>query len=71
MSEQLQFRGVRHDHVRTSMTMDAPSRRVWVAPCLELHSTLTSLTQSAASLLFLQASIQQCFDERGRPVTCP
>lgn len=50
-------------------------RREWVTPTLEGHSTLTELTQvplpQPLALLFLQASISQCFDQNGNPVTCP
>ena len=71
MSERLQFPGVQIDPAKTSTTADANSRRRWIAPCLEPHSTMTTVTQSAVTLLFLQASVTQCFNERGRPVACP
>jgi hypothetical protein len=46
------------------------SRRPWIAPALETHSTFTTVTQTA--LLFLQASISQCFDAvTGAHVPCP
>jgi hypothetical protein len=46
------------------------ARRRWIAPALETHSTFTTVTQTA--LLFLQASISQCFDAvTGAHVTCP
>jgi hypothetical protein len=46
------------------------ARRPWIAPVLETHSTFTTVTQTA--LLFLQASISQCFDAQlGHTVPCP
>jgi predicted nucleic acid-binding Zn ribbon protein len=46
------------------------ARRPWIAPALETHSTFTTVTQTA--LLFLQASISQCFDAvTGQHVPCP
>ena len=70
MSELSPLPGVHTDPAKTLMSIDATSRRSWIAPSLATHSTLTTLTQSAVSLLFLQVSTQ-CFDERGRPVACP
>ena len=71
MSELSLLPGVHTDPAKTLMSIDASSRRLWIAPILAPHSSLTALTQSAVSLLFLQASISQCFDERARPVACP
>jgi hypothetical protein len=49
-------------------------RREWVTPTLEGHTTLTELTQAPLpqplALLFLQASISQCFDQNGTPIPC-
>jgi len=46
------------------------ARRPWIATALETHSTFTTVTQTA--LLFLQASISQCFDSvTGQHVPCP
>ena len=70
MSELYPLPGVQADPARTSMPVDASSRRIWITPRLSPHSTMTTVTQSAVSFLFLQASTQ-CFDERGRPVACP
>jgi hypothetical protein len=51
------------------------SRRSWVTPVLEPHSTMTAVTQTPVpvplDLLFLQSSISQCFDANHQPVTCP
>jgi hypothetical protein len=51
------------------------SRRSWVTPMLEPHSTMTVVTQAPLpvplNLLFLQSSISQCFDINGQPATCP
>jgi len=59
----------------SELSRDHSERRPWVAPNLVPHSTLTELTQSALpqplSLLFLQASISQCFDHNGNPTPCP
>jgi hypothetical protein len=71
MSEHLQLPGIHAEPAKTLISINVSSRRSWIAPCLEPHSSLTTVTQSAVSLLFLQASVQQCFDERGRPVACP
>jgi hypothetical protein len=71
MSEHSPLPGVHTDPARTLMSIDAFSRRIWIAPSLAPHSSLTTLTQSTVSLLFLQASVTQCFNERGVPVTCP
>ena len=50
------------------------SRRAWVTPMLEPHSTMTVVTQAPVpvplNLLFLQSSISQCFDANHVPVTC-
>jgi len=61
------------------MTESSPlnvRRREWITPILAGHSTLTQLTQlplaQPLSLLFLQASISQCFDQDGNPIIpCP
>lgn len=71
MSELTPLPGVHIDPPRSVAPIETSSRRTWVAPSVAPHSTMTTLTQSTAGLLFLQASIQQCFDERGRPVACP
>jgi hypothetical protein len=51
------------------------SRRAWVTPMLEPHSTMTVVTQAPVpaplNLLFLQASISQCFDANHNVVPCP
>ncbi len=70
MSELSPLPGVHTDPAKTLMSIDASSRRIWIAPSLAPHSALTTLTQSAVSLIFQQASTQ-CFDQRGVPVTCP
>ncbi len=70
MSEHSALPGVHADPAKISMSVDESSRRSWVAPSLSPHSTMTTVTQSAVSFLFFQASTQ-CFDERGRPVACP
>jgi hypothetical protein len=51
-------------------TRHGVARRPWIPPALETHSTFTTVTQTA--LLFLQASISQCFDAvTGQHVPCP
>ena len=51
------------------------SRRAWVTPMLEPHSTMTVVTQvpvpAPLNLLFLQSSISQCFDAFKNVVPCP
>jgi hypothetical protein len=50
------------------------SRRPWVTPMLEPHSTMTVVTQTPPpvplNLLFLQSSISQCHDVNGNVVQC-
>ncbi len=50
-------------------------RRRWIAPTLAAHSTLTVVTQAPLpvplNLLFLHASLTQCFNSSGAPVPCP
>jgi hypothetical protein len=52
-----------------------PAPREWTAPTLVRHETLGALTQSALpghfNLLFLQASMTQCFGPTGQPRRCP
>lgn len=51
-------------------TRHGVARRRWIPPVLETHSTFTTVTQTA--LLFLQASVSQCFDAvTGQHVPCP
>jgi hypothetical protein len=59
-----------------ALCTDQPIRRPWAAPTLAPHSTMTELTKvplpQPLSLLFLQLSTSQCFDQNGVPVTpCP
>lgn len=55
---------------REASIRHSAARRPWIAPALETHSTFTTVTQTA--LLFLQASISQCFDAvTGQHVPCP
>mgnify|MGYP001556422200 CR=1 FL=1 len=53
----------------------AGARRGWVPPVLELHSGMTEVTKAPMpvpmNLLFLQASISQCFDANHNPVDWP
>lgn len=57
----------------SELSNDRAERRLWVAPSLSPHSTLTLVTQvpmaKPLSLLFLQSS--QCFDQDGVPKPCP
>jgi hypothetical protein len=79
MSEFSQLPGVHPDPAESQMPLatrlNGSDRRVWIAPSMAPHSTMTTLTQSALplplSLLFLQSSTQ-CFDQDGNPVLpCP
>jgi hypothetical protein len=70
MSELSPQPGVHTDPAKTLMSIDASSRRLWIAPSLAPHASLTALTQASVALLFQQQSTQ-CFNERGVPVTCP
>lgn len=53
---------------------ETEARRAWVQPTLLPHSTLTVVTQVTSpmplTLLFLQASVSQCFDAHGNPIPC-
>jgi hypothetical protein len=55
--------------------LETEARRAWVQPTLHPHSTLTVVTQATSpaplTLLFLQASVSQCFDGSGNPIPCP
>lgn len=78
MSEFSSVSGIHDDFQRLAVTADfardRSDRRVWIAPALFPHSTMTELTQSPLrqplSLLFLQSSVQ-CFNHLGNPVPCP
>ncbi len=77
MSEFSSVSGTRDDFVRPSVSRgisrSGSARRMWVAPTLAPHSTLTELTQTPLrtplTLLFQQSSVQ-CFNHLGENIPC-